>query len=63
MFIHFIQKLGNLLQRHQNSQVLVVCSVIRGALPGIVLNQRIHFAVLILKLSFNFLGVTMKSQK
>ena len=28
-----------------------------------VLNQRIHFAVLMLKSIFNFLGATMKSQK
>ena len=31
--------------------------------PGIFLNQRIYFAVLMLKSSFNFLGATMKSQK
>ena len=58
-----MQKLGNLLQRHQNSKVLVVHSVTWGAFPGIVFNQRTHFAVLILTSSFNFLGATMKSQK
>ena len=31
--------------------------------PGTVLNQGIHFAVLILKSSFNFLGAIMKYQK
>ena len=48
---------------NQNSQLLVVYSVVWGVSPGIVLNQRIHFAVLMLKSSFNFLGATMKSQK
>ena len=31
--------------------------------PGTVLNQRIHFSVLILKSCFNFLGAIMKYQK
>ena len=31
--------------------------------PGKVLSQRTHFAVLMLKSSFNSLGATMKSQK
>ena len=48
---------------NQNSQLLVVHSVVWSVFPGIVLNQRIHFAVLMLKSSFNFLGATMKSQK
>ena len=48
---------------NQNSQLLVVHSVVWTILPGIVLNQKIHFAVLILKSSFNFSGTTMKYQK
>ena len=32
-------------------------------MPGTVLNQRIHFAVLMLKPSFNFLEATTESQK
>ena len=45
------------------SQLIVVHLVIWSVFPGIILNQKIHFAVLILKSSFNFLGATMKSQK
>ena len=55
--------MGNLLQKHQNFQLLVLHSVIWCAFPGIVLNQRIHFVVLKLKSSFAFLGESMKSQK
>ena len=55
--------LNHLLQGHQNSQLLVAHSVVCTVFPEIVLNQRIHFAVLIIKSSFNFLGATMKSQK
>ena len=55
--------MGNLLQRHQISQLLVVHSVIWNISPGIVLNQRIHFAVLMSKSSFYFLGATKKWSK
>ena len=48
---------------YKDYQLLIVNSVVWNIFPGIVLNQRIHFAVLILKSSFNFLGATMKSQK
>ena len=48
---------------NQNSQLSVVHSVVWSVFPGIVLNQRIYFTVLMLKSSFNFLGATMKSQK
>ena len=48
---------------NQNCQLLVVHSVVWSVFVGIVLNQRIHFAVLMLKSSFYFLGATMKSQK
>ena len=37
--------------------------VVWSVFPGIVLNQRIRFAVLMLKSKFNFLGLTMKYQK
>ena len=58
-----MQKLGNLLQRYESSQLLVVLSVVWSVLPGVILKQKIHFAVLMLKSSFNFLGATMKFQK
>ena len=53
----------NLWQRRQKSQLLVVDSKVWSCFPGSVLNQKIHFAVLISKSSFNFLGVIMKYQK
>ena len=45
---------------HYKSQKNKIFEVV---FPRKVLNQRIHFAVLMLKSSFNFLGATMKSQK
>ena len=48
---------------NQNSQLLFVHAVVWSVFPWTVLNQRIHFVVLTLKSSFNFLGATMKSQK
>ena len=48
---------------NQNSQLLVDHSVVWRIFTGTVLNQRIHFDVLMLKSSFNFLGATIKSQK
>ena len=45
------------------SQLLVVHLVIWSVFPGIKKKKKIHFAVLILKSSFNFLGATMKSHK
>ena len=48
---------------NQNSQLLVTHSVVWSAFPAIVLNQRIHFAVLMIKSSFNFLGAAIKSKK
>ena len=58
----FYVKIGNLLQKHENSQLLVVDSVV-WIFSWTVLNQRIHFAVQRLKSSFNFLGTIMKCQK
>ena len=48
---------------NQNSQLQVVHSVVWSVFPGIVLNQRIHFAILMLKSNFNFLGATKKWNK
>ena len=45
------------------TQLLAVHSVVWSVFPGIVLNRRIHFAVLMLKLKLTFLVATMKSQK
>ena len=59
----FYVKIREPLTKTSNTQLLVIHSVICSAFPGIVLNQRIHFAVPMLKSSFNFLEVTMKSQK
>ena len=56
-----MQKLGNLLRKHQDSQLLVINSV--AVYPGTVLNQRIHITVLLLKSSLNFLVTIMKCQK
>ena len=42
---------------------LSTVSRVSSVFPEIVLNQGIHFAVLMLKSSFNFLEATMKSQK
>ena len=59
----FYIKIGEFLTKTSNSQLLVVHSVVWSIFPGIVLHQRIHFVVLSLKSSFNFLGATMISQK
>ena len=48
---------------NQSSHLLVVHSVVWSFFSWMVLNQRIDFAVLMLKSSFNFVGPTMKSQK
>ena len=56
-------ELGNFLQRHQNSQLLLIHSIIWSVFSGIVLNQRINFTVLMLKSSFNYLRSTMASEK
>ena len=56
-------KIEEPLVKTSNSQLLVVHSVVWSVFRGIVLNQKIYFAVLMLKSSFNVLEATMKSQK
>ena len=63
--IHFSYKFEFLLDKPltKTSIKWVIHSIVWSVFPEIVLNQRIHFAVLVLKSNFNFLGATMKSQK
>ena len=53
----------NLFTKTPKLQLLAAYSVVWSVFPGIVLNQRIYFAVLMSKSSFTFLGAIIKSQK